>query len=75
MGGISKQGNRLLRFLLVEAANIAVRFDPELRKDSGCNEGRLRTTDLCSLYREIWDTSSLTRERNCFKMGEALALR
>ncbi|WP_433975382.1 transposase [Tunturiibacter lichenicola] len=33
MGGISKQGNRLLRFLLVEAANIAVRFDPELRKN------------------------------------------
>jgi transposase len=30
MSGISKQGNRLLRFLLVEAANIAVRFDPEL---------------------------------------------
>jgi transposase len=33
MGGISKQGNRLLRFLLVKAANIAVRFDPELRKE------------------------------------------
>jgi len=33
MSGISKQGNRLLRFLLVEAANIAVRFDPELRKE------------------------------------------
>jgi transposase len=33
MGGISKQGNRLLRFLLVEAANIAVRFDPDLRKE------------------------------------------
>src|SRR5260370_40420163 len=33
MGGISKQGIRLLRFLLVEAANIAVRFDPELRKE------------------------------------------
>ena len=33
MGGISKQGNRLLRFLLAEAVNIAVRFDPELRKD------------------------------------------
>jgi transposase len=33
MGGISKQGNRLLRFLLVEAANFAVRFDPELRKE------------------------------------------
>jgi hypothetical protein len=26
-------------------------------------------------YREIWDTSSLTRERNSFKMGEGLALR
>jgi transposase len=33
MGGISKQGNRLLRFLLVEAANITVRFDPEFRKE------------------------------------------
>jgi transposase len=32
MGGISKQGNRLLRFLLVEAANIAVRYDPAFRK-------------------------------------------
>ena len=28
LGGISKQGNRLLRMLLVEAAQIAVRFDP-----------------------------------------------
>jgi transposase len=33
MGGISKQGSRLMRFLLVEAANIAVRFDPDLRKE------------------------------------------
>jgi len=33
MGGISKQGNRLLRFLLVEAANIAVRCDPVFRKE------------------------------------------
>src|SRR6266851_6511712 len=32
-GGISKQGNRLLRFVLVEAANIAVRFDPVFRKE------------------------------------------
>jgi|SRR5579859_1324384 len=40
MGGISKQGNRLLRFLLVEAANIAVRFNPELRKEClhRCNQ-------------------------------------
>jgi transposase len=33
MGGISKQGNRLLRFLMVESANIAVRFDPVFRKE------------------------------------------
>jgi transposase len=32
LGAISKQGNRLLRSLLVEAAQIAVRFDPGLRK-------------------------------------------
>ena len=32
MSGISKQGSRLMRFLLVEAANIAVRFDPDFRK-------------------------------------------
>jgi transposase len=33
MGGISKQGNRLMRFLLVESANIAVRFDPVFAKN------------------------------------------
>ena len=32
LGAISKQGNRLLRSLLVEAAQIAVRFDPGFRK-------------------------------------------
>jgi transposase len=32
LGAISKQGNRMLRSLLVEAAQIAVRFDPQLRK-------------------------------------------
>jgi transposase len=32
LGSISKQGNRLLRSLLVEAAQIAVRHDPGLRK-------------------------------------------
>jgi transposase len=32
LGGISKQGNRMLRMLLVEAAQIAVRCDPGLRK-------------------------------------------
>ena len=31
-GAISKQGNRMLRSLLVEAAQIAVRFDPQFRK-------------------------------------------
>jgi len=33
LGAISKQGNSLLRWLLVEAAQQAVRFDPELRQD------------------------------------------
>ena len=32
LGGISKQGNRMLRSLLVEAAQIAVRFDPGFRQ-------------------------------------------
>ena len=32
LGAITKQGNRMLRSLLVEAAQIAVRFDPEMKK-------------------------------------------
>jgi transposase len=32
LGAISKQGNRMLRSLLVEAAQVAVRFDPGFRK-------------------------------------------
>ena len=32
LGAITKQGNRMLRSLLVEAAQMAVRFDPGLRK-------------------------------------------
>ena len=32
LGAITKQGNRLLRSLLMEAAQIAVRFDPGFRK-------------------------------------------
>jgi transposase len=32
MGSISKQGSRFLRYLLVEAANSVVRFDPGFRK-------------------------------------------
>jgi transposase len=32
LGAITKQGNRMLRSLLVEAAQIAVRFDPGMRK-------------------------------------------
>jgi transposase len=32
LGAISKQGNRLTRLLLVEAAHQAVRYDPEFRK-------------------------------------------
>ena len=33
LGSISKQGNRFLRMLLVEAAQVAVRQDPEFRKE------------------------------------------
>src|SRR5712692_9035509 len=33
LGAISKQGNRMLRMLLVEAAQIAVRYDPQFRKE------------------------------------------
>ena len=32
LGAITKQGNRMLRSLLVEAAQIAVRFEPEMKK-------------------------------------------
>jgi transposase len=33
LGGISKQGNRFLRMLLVEAAQVVVRYDPWFRKE------------------------------------------
>jgi len=33
LGPITKQGNRFLRMLLVEAAQIAVRYDPEFRRE------------------------------------------
>src|SRR5437868_5676736 len=33
LGVITKQGNRLLRSLLVEAAQIAVRYDPQFRRE------------------------------------------
>jgi transposase len=33
LGSISKQGNSMLRHLLVEAAQAASKFDPELRRD------------------------------------------
>ena len=33
LGSISKQGNRLLRMLLVEAAQVAVRCDPQFRRE------------------------------------------
>ena len=32
LGAITKQGNRMLRMLLVEAAQSAVRYDPEFRR-------------------------------------------
>jgi transposase len=40
LGAITKQGNRMLRMLLVEAAQIAVRYDPEFRREylHGCHQ-------------------------------------
>ncbi len=35
LGSISKQGNRLMRMLLVEAAQVAVRCDPQFRREYG----------------------------------------
>src|SRR5262249_9219771 len=32
LGSISKQGNTMMRWLLVEAAQTAARYDPELRR-------------------------------------------
>jgi len=33
LGSISKQGNRFMRMLLVEAAQAAVRYDPQMRSE------------------------------------------
>ena len=33
LGSISKQGNRFMRMLLVEAAQVAVRIDPQMRNE------------------------------------------
>src|SRR5437867_13223733 len=33
LGAITKQGNRMLRWLLVEAAQVAVRYDPQFRRE------------------------------------------
>jgi Transposase IS116/IS110/IS902 family len=42
LGAISKQGNRMLRSLLVEAAQIAVRFDPGCANSIGITAIRSR---------------------------------
>ena len=33
LGAITKQGNRFMRMLLVEAAQVAVRYDPKFRSE------------------------------------------
>ena len=33
LGSISKQGNRFMRMLLVEAAQVAVRYDPQMKRE------------------------------------------
>ena len=48
-GSISKQGNTLMRTLLVEAAQTAARFDQELR----CDYGRLKAQKHSALAKVI----------------------
>ena len=71
LGHISKQGNRLLRFLLVEAAQVAVRFDPDwrrrylhlaMRRDRRIAKvamGRKLAVRLFWMWRKGWDYSQL----------------
>jgi len=69
LGHISKQGNKLLRFLLVEAAQVAVRFDPDwrrrylhlaMRRDRRIAKvamGRKLAVRLFWMWRKGWDYS------------------
>jgi transposase len=71
LGHISKQGNKLLRFLLVEAAQVAVRFDPDwrrrhlhlaMRRDRRIAKvamGRKLAVRLFWMWRKGWDYSQL----------------
>ncbi len=49
MGSISKQGNTMMRTLLVEAAQNAARFDEELRRDYG----RLKARKYSAVAKEM----------------------
>jgi transposase len=73
LGHITKQGNSLLRFLLVEAAQVTVRSDPEWRRRyfhlamrrgrkiaKIAMAGRL-TVRLYWMWREQWDYEQLTK--------------
>jgi transposase len=67
LGHISKQGNALLRFLLVEAAQAVVRFDPEWRRHflhlamrrhraiAKVAMARKLAVDLYWMWRKEWD--------------------
>jgi transposase len=69
LGHISKQGNKLLRFLLVEAAQVAVHFDPDwrrrylhlaMRRDRRIAKvamGRKLAVRLFWMWRKGWDYS------------------
>jgi transposase len=71
LGHISKQGNKLLRFLLVEAAQVAVRFDPDwrrrylhlaMRRDRRIAKvamGRKLAVRLFWMWRKGWDYSQV----------------
>ena len=71
LGHISKQGNKLLRFLLVEAAQVAVRFDPDwrhrylhlaMRRDRRIAKVAMRrklAVRLFWMWRKGWDYSQV----------------
>jgi len=73
LGHISKQGNALLRFLLVEAAQVTVRSDPEWRskyfhlamrrgrKIAKVAMARRLAVRLYWMWRKEWDYEQLTK--------------
>jgi len=63
LGHISKQGNSLLRFLLVEAAQITVRCDPDWRRQflHLAMRRERRIAKVAMMWRKGWDYEQLKK--------------